>query len=65
MWRGGNWNRHPLEAPGAWDEHNRLWDQREGLPAAVTACARRYGNAYDRKTRTYLGRDGRRHRCPR
>jgi hypothetical protein len=64
VYRGGNWNRSQLDAPGAWREHNRLWDEREGK-SAISECARRYGNAYDPNTRTYRGRDGRRHRCPR
>jgi hypothetical protein len=65
VYRGGNWGRSQLDAPGAWAEHNRQWDAREGISSAVAACARRYGNAYDRNSRTYVGRDGRRHRCPR
>jgi hypothetical protein len=65
VWRGGNWNYHPLDDPAVLREHNRQWDAREGGGnGAIAACARRY-RSYDRASRTYLGRDGRRHRCPR
>lgn len=54
---------HPLMVlPGAWNEHQRQWDQFEG-GRRVTTC--RNFRSYDRYTRTYRGRDGRRVACPR
>jgi hypothetical protein len=66
VFRGGNWgSNHPLMTGEGWNEQMRAWDAREGQPwggANASADCRRF-RSYDRRTGTYRGRDGRRHRC--
>ena len=75
--RGGNWgSNHPLMTGEGWNEQMRAWDAREGRqwgganaregrqwggPNAAFDCRRL--RSYDRRSGTYRGRDGRRHRC--
>jgi hypothetical protein len=54
---------HPLmTVPGAWNEHQRQWDQFQG-GQRITTC--RNFRSYNYYTRTYRGHDGRRVACPR
>jgi hypothetical protein len=53
---------HPLvHEPGAWDEHQRQWDQYD-RGERVTSC--RTFRSYDPYTRTYVTKGGRRIACP-
>jgi hypothetical protein len=66
QFRGGNWgSNHPLMTGEGWDEQMRAWDAREGRQwsgANASVDCRRL-RSYDRRSGTYRGRDGRRHRC--
>ena len=64
QFRGGNWGDHPLMYGGNWREHQREWDAFEGrgANASATPCAR--FRSYDRGSRTYVNRSGRRVPCP-
>jgi hypothetical protein len=64
QWRGGNWHDHPLMYRGNWEWHQRQWDAIEGRGAysRATPCAR--FRSYDRRSHTYVNRNGRRVPCP-
>jgi len=66
VFRGGNWgSNHPLMTTEGWNEQMRAWDAQEGRQwggANASVDCRRL-RSYDRRTGTYRGRDGRRHRC--
>ena len=66
QFRGGNWgSNHPLMTTEGWNEQMRAWDAQEGRQwggANASVDCRRL-RSYDRRTGTYRGRDGRRHRC--
>ena len=66
QFRGGNWgSNHPLMTGEGWNEQMRAWDVREGRQwggANASVDCRRL-RSYDRRSGTYRGRDGRRHRC--
>jgi hypothetical protein len=66
QFRGGNWgSNHPLMTGEGWNEQMRAWDAREGRQwggANASVDCRRL-RSYDRRSGTYRGRDGRRHRC--
>jgi hypothetical protein len=59
-----NWGDHPLMYRGNWEWHQRQWDAIEGRRgnARSTSCAR--FRSYDRGSRTYVNRNGRRVSCP-
>jgi hypothetical protein len=63
QFRGGNWGDHPLMYRGNWEWHQRQWDAIEGRGGNVrsTSCAR--FRSYDRASRTYVNRNGRRVPC--
>jgi BA14K-like protein len=66
QFRGGNWgSNHPLMTGEGWNAQMRAWDAREGRQwggANASVDCRRF-RSYDRRSGTYRGRDGRRHRC--
>jgi hypothetical protein len=66
QFRGGNWgSNHPLMTGEGWNEQMRAWDARDGRQwgsANASVDCRRL-RSYDRRSGTYRGRDGRRHRC--
>src|SRR3954467_14363084 len=77
QFRGGNWgSNHPLMTGEGWNEQMRAWDARDGgqWGGADAREGRQWSGAnasvdcrrlrsYDRRSGTYRGRDGRRHRC--
>ena len=60
--RGGNWHDHPMMYSDYYYWHQRQWDAIEGRRSNARASCARF-RSYDRRTHTYLNRNGRRVAC--